>query len=232
MYGIARASTSAPCVTACGSMPWVMSRTRASGAILLITPWQTPTKSSWRPKSVRKVIVSHGHAHTDSIRSRTAATSPSRSCVAASRGDRRGRRHERREPSRGRCVTAGAAPPIHGVGASQPSRTRARRASPSGGSGGDRRVAVERDEVGAELVDRATARASSAAAKSTRALRPREARRSRPSCEDTLGTKRARCPCARSVSAVPGPTAATFGRFAPRRASSSAPFGLVTISQS
>jgi hypothetical protein len=27
-----------------------------SGAIRLITPWHVPTKSSWRPKSVRKVM--------------------------------------------------------------------------------------------------------------------------------------------------------------------------------
>src|ERR671925_2161685 len=37
-------------------MPWVMSMISASAAIRLITPWQAPTKSSWRPKSERKVI--------------------------------------------------------------------------------------------------------------------------------------------------------------------------------
>src|SRR5579884_1293073 len=37
-------------------MPWVMSITRASGAILAITPWQVPTKSSWSPKSLRNEI--------------------------------------------------------------------------------------------------------------------------------------------------------------------------------
>jgi hypothetical protein len=39
------------------SMPWVMSITSTSGAMRLITPWQTPAKSSATPKSDRKVIT-------------------------------------------------------------------------------------------------------------------------------------------------------------------------------
>ena len=36
--------------------PWVMSMISTSGAIFLMTPWQVPTKSSARPKSLRKVM--------------------------------------------------------------------------------------------------------------------------------------------------------------------------------
>jgi len=56
MYFVVLRSTSAPCRIACGGMPWVTSITRASGAMRAITPWQVPTKSSCRPKSVRKVM--------------------------------------------------------------------------------------------------------------------------------------------------------------------------------
>src|SRR5580765_3728787 len=53
MYGRVLQSTSEPCSTCCGGIPCVMSMICASGAIRLITPWQVPTKSSWRPKSER-----------------------------------------------------------------------------------------------------------------------------------------------------------------------------------
>src|SRR5437764_11856682 len=56
MYGSVFASTSAPWRTAWGSMPCVMSRISASGAMRLITPWHVPTKSSRSPKSDRKVM--------------------------------------------------------------------------------------------------------------------------------------------------------------------------------
>src|SRR5213075_3293570 len=55
MNGRVLASTSAPCSTCSAPMPWVMSTISTSGAIDLITPWQVPTKSSCRPKSLRKV---------------------------------------------------------------------------------------------------------------------------------------------------------------------------------
>ena len=58
MYGSVFRSTSAPCRTAVGAMPWVMSMISTSGAIRFITPWHVPTKSSATPKSVRKVIGS------------------------------------------------------------------------------------------------------------------------------------------------------------------------------
>src|SRR5438093_2259898 len=55
MYGVVFASTSAPWRTCCGEIPCVTSMISTSGAIDLITPWQVPTKSSWSPKSLRKV---------------------------------------------------------------------------------------------------------------------------------------------------------------------------------
>jgi hypothetical protein len=55
MYGVVFASTSAPWSTCCGAIPWVTSMIWTSGAIALMTPWQVPTKSSWSPKSLRKV---------------------------------------------------------------------------------------------------------------------------------------------------------------------------------
>src|SRR5436305_13838080 len=56
MYGRVPARTRAPCSTCCGAIPWVMSMMSASGAMRLITPWHVPTKSSWSPKSDRKVM--------------------------------------------------------------------------------------------------------------------------------------------------------------------------------
>jgi hypothetical protein len=56
MYGTVFARTSAPWRTFVGAIPCVMSMTWASGAMRLTTPWQVPTKSSSRPKSVRKVM--------------------------------------------------------------------------------------------------------------------------------------------------------------------------------
>ena len=57
MYGSVLQSTSEPCSTCWGGIPWVMSMISASGAIRFITPWQVPTKSSWSPKSERNVIT-------------------------------------------------------------------------------------------------------------------------------------------------------------------------------
>src|SRR2546423_7543062 len=54
-YGIAAASTRAPCPIAWGWMPWVTWITCASGQIRLMTPWQVPAKSSEVPKSDRNV---------------------------------------------------------------------------------------------------------------------------------------------------------------------------------
>src|ERR1044072_9219149 len=60
MYGSVLLSTSAPCSTCWGGTPCVMSMISVSGAMVLITPWQVPTKSSWSPKSERKVITMGG----------------------------------------------------------------------------------------------------------------------------------------------------------------------------
>ena len=84
-------------------------------------------------------------------------------------------------------------------------RRRAARRRPSGAGGPQLDRAVERDEVGAALVDEQR-RAPSAAARSTR---PGGSSASSPSCVETAGTRSARRPCSRSASAVPGPIAAT-----------------------
>ena len=47
--GSARRRASAPERMAWRGTPWVRSMTRASGAIRAMTPWHTPTYSSWRP---------------------------------------------------------------------------------------------------------------------------------------------------------------------------------------
>ena len=67
-----------------GGIPWVTSITRVSGAIRAITPWQVPTKSSWRPKSVRKQITIPGRVYGAASAVPIASTSPSTSLVAAS----------------------------------------------------------------------------------------------------------------------------------------------------
>ena len=56
-YGSAWASASAPCSTACGSMPCVRCTTRASGAIRVMTASMTPAYSSRRPKSESSVTT-------------------------------------------------------------------------------------------------------------------------------------------------------------------------------
>ncbi len=56
MKPIVFASTSAPCRMDVAGIPWVMSMISASGAMRFITPWQVPTKSSFRPKSLRNVM--------------------------------------------------------------------------------------------------------------------------------------------------------------------------------
>ncbi len=76
MYGSVFARTSAPWSTACGGIPCVMSMTCASGAIRLITPWQVPTKSSWSPKSVRKVMNTAPSLRRARARARPRSTRP------------------------------------------------------------------------------------------------------------------------------------------------------------
>ncbi len=89
--------------------------------------------------------------------------------------------------------------------------------------------AVERQEVGAALLDEQPPRPSAA----TSSTRPGGSSASRPSCVCVSGTRSACSPCSCRASAVPGPTAATCrGVAASRRASSRAPFGLVTTTQS
>ena len=90
MYGSVFASTSAPWSTCCAGIPCVMSMISVSGAIRLITPWQVPTKSSWSPKSVRKVMNTRGRLPPP--------TSPARSCVVGL-GDAPRRRPRARRPS-------------------------------------------------------------------------------------------------------------------------------------
>ena len=89
--------------------------------------------------------------------------------------------------------------------------------SPAGGAGASRLRPVERHEVGAERVDRPAPRALCR----QRRARGRRDAGTRPAGRPvrTRGARtQARSRDARSVSAVPGPTAATFGRFsaAPR----------------
>ena len=209
------------------AMPCVMSMISASGAIRFITPWQMPTKSSWSPKSVRKVIE---HSRAATLTPPTAATRPSRSCAPPRRRPR-GRPTLRRESSAARSRRPGAHPD--------------RGERPRGRAGGEhdeialgRLVrpqeprAVQRDEVGAELVDRASPRAlggreehpARAAAETRRAGRP---------ATTPPGRRRARAAARAAPRPCPGPTAATCGSCpVARRAISSAPFGLVTITQS
>ena len=85
-----------------------------------------------------------------------------------------------------------------------PSPTRARRRRPSGGSGVQQARAVERDEVGAELVDRPAPRVLGREKSTRPSGRGNSASepvlRSRPTA-----TKAGSIPWPRSVSAVPGP---------------------------
>ena len=169
-----------------------------------------------------------GHG-ADFIRSRTAATSPARSCVAASAATRRPHARATRLVS-GPIVTAGSRATDRRRRRGPPSRTRARRrprpAVPASGAGcgtaarSPRRA--RRSGPGGRL--RRRRRAPGLRVAGTRAA-------GRPGTTRAARTP-ARCRAARSASAVPGPTAATAGRLRPRAASSSAPFGLVTITQS
>src|SRR5207245_419507 len=80
-----------------------------------------------------------------------------------------------------------------------------------------------------------------AAAESTRPSAPGKRARptgcgnsaSKPSCEESVGTKSTPIPCSARAAAVASPTAATLGRRPEwRRPSSAAPFVLVTMTQS
>ena len=55
--GAACLRMSAPARTFCGGTPWVRSTTVAPEWIFSITPFMIPTKGSWRPKSVSKVMI-------------------------------------------------------------------------------------------------------------------------------------------------------------------------------
>ena len=201
-------------------------RSRAPpGAIRAITPWHVPTKSSCRPKSVRKVTTviaaspSHRARQRRGQRGRASPPRPRRSRPTERATPRRLRAdRDRRRVSADAGVRAG------------------RRAGGEhddvalGRLGREQPRAVERDEVGAERVDRAAARALGRREEHA-ARRPRELRE-QAVLRRLAGTNAGSIPCARSASAVPGPTAATAGRLRPRRAISSAPFGLVTITQS
>ena len=170
----------------------------------LITPWHVPTKSSCRPKSVRKVIEQLSASRTTSRRRarrvvRSAALGGDlepepRARPRRLRADRDGRDARRRSP-RTRA---------------RPSRRRAATTSPSGGVGGAARRAVERRRSRRRARRRAAARALGAQRSSTRPpggqLREQPLLRRRPRRRGRLE------PVPRSASAVPGPIAATCAR--------------------
>ena len=142
----------------------------------------------------------------------TAATRPSRSCVSASASDRS-------PAARAASLVWG---PIETAGMSAPSSANARAAepeasttrSPSGGASG-RRAACGR-------AGRSRRRARRRPPPGTLGSGEEHAARgagnsaSSPSCDETAGTKAGSTPCSRSVSAVPGPTAATSRQLAAR----------------
>ena len=167
MYGSVLASTSAPCSTACGGIPCVMSMIPASGAIRLITPWQVPTKSSWSPKSERNVMntgrpestsAPDGSPRQPPARPATAAARPALECSSASattsrpacaRGARRLRPdRDDREPRR--------------EGRERPGGRGGREEVDVGGRkirGPELARPVERDDIGAERARQQAARA-------------------------------------------------------------------------
>ena len=200
-----------------GGIPWVMSIICDSGAIRFITPWQTPTKSSWRPKSVRNVMT------IGSI----ASTRPSRSCVAASA-------RTLTPAARAAAVVCG---PIETAGAVAPSA--AVRLGRRGGGEHDQ-VGVGREvrpDAAAVCGRAATKSAPSSSASSGRALlrageehaarRPRQLREQALLRRDAPARGRRR----RSASAVAGADRGDPRAAVPRmrRRSSAAPFRLVTI---
>ena len=168
MYGTVFARTSAPWRIAVGGMPCVMSMTRASGAMRLMTPWHVPTKSSWSPKSVRKETNTRaslrrrerasdgGDQALDVARPASATTARPR---ARGSGRLRPDRHRRR-----RVPSAAKARAADG-------EARTTRSPSASGSGRSSHGAVERDDVRAELVRRAAA---------GHPPRPRRARDPRP----------------------------------------------------
>src|SRR5579884_4078396 len=170
-YGTARASTTAPCSTACGAIPWVTSITGASGAIRRITPRQTPTNSSWSPKSVRKVItrtLTPGRAPPPPRRAR-------RGRACAPRRRPRARRSARPGSSPGRSTPPAACPRSPRTPA-RPTPTRAPPRPPPA-------APVAGGRCGRAARSRRRARRSAAAARSPP--------RGRGSCPPAAGTRRA-----------------------------------------
>ena len=108
------------------------------------------------------------------------------------------------------------------------SRTRARRRRRPGGSGVEQPRRVERHEVGAELVDRAAPRVLGGREEHP-ARRAAGTRRAAPPATRRAGRTPARARARAAARRCPGRRRRRFGRLRPRRAISSAPFGLVTI---
>ena len=218
MYGSVFASTSAPWSTACGAIPCVMSITCASGAILVITPWQMPTKSSSSPKSVRKVMTTAGgYPATARTRLATSGDSASRRTrrPGAPRGRRRlgpdrddgNRRAERREHARRRAGRE------HDEVALEPR--------------GERPGPVEHDEVGVELLGEQ--RPCALGAGEEHAAGGAGQLGEQPFLRRDAGTRSA----SPHASAVARPIAATrAARPVMRRVSSRAPAALVRTTQS
>ena len=169
------------------------------------------------------------HVRPESITSRTAATRPSRSCVAASAATSSPTDRATRVVS-GPIVTARRPPADPGVRARRRAGRESRRhrlpAAPAAGAACGRaarsRPRAPRSAAGARLPPPRTAPGRRAAG-TPAAARPAT---TRPARTPARGRARAASP------PCPGPTAAMRGRLRPRRTISSAPFGLVTISQS
>ena len=147
------------------------------------------------------------------------------------RPPRRGRRGRASSPPRRpggrRSASRVVCGPIETTGMSaptaandwRPSRRRARRRRPREARPAGRAASCREGRSRPRAPRSGPRRAPSAAAKRTRPSgRGNSARR--PSCDETLGTNAGSTPSSRSVSAVPGPTAATFGS-APLRAPTS-----------
>ena len=168
-----------------------MSMICTSGAIRLITPWQVPTKSSCRPKSVRNVT---------NMPAATASTSPSRSWVRASATTSS-------PAARAARVVCG---PIETAGSGAPSARTTRAAEPEASTTeiaarrrpASRLGAVERDEVRVERVDEQRARPFGAGEEHAPGG-PRQLA-SRPSCVETRGTRSGSIPARGAPPRFPG----------------------------
>ena len=185
-------------------MPWVTSMICASGAIRLITPWQVPTKSSWSPKSVRKLTNTRRRLSPPAGRRRRASRPP-----------RPPRRPPRAPPRRlGPMLTAGSD--------AEPTECARRRGGREHHEiavrerGGSARASGRADEVGAELSTR-DARAlrgrEEDASRRTRAARradlpgsrrPGPGRRRRRRPRSPRRSRRPAPACPASAAAAPG----------------------------